>query len=297
MFFAITIVPVVGFRLSGGFGGTMDVVRGINPELLNPFSATDGSPIGAIAIISLVAWGLGYFGQPHILARFMGIRSAEEIAPARKIATVWVVISLAMAVVIGLVGLAGLPSAALGGDSERVFIVLIDAVISPVFAGIFLSAILAAIMSTADSQLLVTSSALTEDLYAVLLRSKASQKELVWISRGSVVVVALIAMAIAFDPDSSVLGLVSYAWAGFGATFGPIVLLSLFWRRMTRNGAVAGLLAGGITVIVWKNLTGGIFDLYEIVPGFVLGLIAIVVFSLIDREPSKEITAVYDAVD
>jgi sodium/proline symporter len=185
----------------------------------------------------------------------------------------------------------------MGGDSERVFIVLIDAVISPVLAGVFLSAILAAIMSTADSQLLVTSSALTEDLYAVLLRSKASQKELVWISRGSVVMVALIAMIIAFDPDSSVLGLVSYAWAGFGATFGPIVLLSLFWRRMTRNGAVAGLLAGGITVIIWKNLSGGIFDLYEIVPGFVLGLIAIVVFSVVDREPSQEITAVFDAVE
>jgi sodium/proline symporter len=297
MFFAITIVPVVGFRLAGGFGGTLEVVRGINPELLNPFSATDGSPIGAIAIVSLVAWGLGYFGQPHILARFMGIRSADEITPARRIATVWVVISLTMAVVIGLVGLAGLPPEALGGDSERVFIALIDAVISPVLAGVFLSAILAAIMSTADSQLLVTSSALTEDLYAVLLRSRASQKELVWISRGSVVVVALIAMVIAFDPDSSVLGLVSYAWAGFGATFGPIVLLSLFWRRMTRNGAIAGLLVGGITVILWKNLSGGIFDLYEIVPGFVLGLIAIVVFSVIDREPSQEITAVFDAVE
>jgi sodium/proline symporter len=226
----------------------------------------------------------------------MGIRDAEEVTPARRIATVWVVVSLAMAVVIGLVGLAGLPSEALAADSERVFILLIDAVVPPLLAGIFLSAILAAIMSTADSQLLVTSSALTEDLYAVLLRDKASQKELVWISRGSVVAVAVIAMLIAFDPDSSVLGLVSYAWGGFGATFGPIVLLSLFWRRMTRNGAVAGLLAGGITVIVWYNLSGGIFDLYEIVPGFILGLIAIVVFSLLDKEPAAELTEVFDRV-
>ncbi|MFP4153294.1 MAG: sodium/proline symporter PutP [Alkalispirochaeta sp.] len=294
MFIAVTIVPIVGFRLAGGVEGTFRTVRAINPELLNIFTATDGTAISAIAIISLVAWGLGYFGQPHILARFMGIRSADEIAPARRIATVWVVVSLAFAVIVGLVGLAGLDLSFEGADSERVFIYLIDAVIPPVFAGVFLSAILAAIMSTADSQLLVTSSALTEDLYAVLLRSKASQKELVWISRGSVVVVAVIAMFIAFDPDSSVLGLVSYAWGGFGATFGPIVLLSLFWRRMTRNGALGGLLAGGITVIVWKNLSGGIFDLYEIVPGFIFGLIAIVVFSYVGAEPSREITDEFD---
>ncbi|MFW5643103.1 MAG: sodium/proline symporter PutP [Alkalispirochaeta sp.] len=294
MFIAVTIVPIVGFRLAGGVEGTFRTVRAINPELLNIFTATDGTAISAIAIISLVAWGLGYFGQPHILARFMGIRSADEIAPARRIATVWVVVSLAFAVIVGLVGLAGLDLSFEGADSERVFIYLIDAVIPPIFAGVFLSAILAAIMSTADSQLLVTSSALTEDLYAVLLRSKASQKELVWISRGSVVVVAVIAMFIAFDPDSSVLGLVSYAWGGFGATFGPIVLLSLFWRRMTRNGALGGLLAGGITVIVWKNLSGGIFDLYEIVPGFLFGLIAIVVFSYVGAEPSREIIDEFD---
>lgn len=297
MFIAVTIVPVMGFRLVGGLGETIATVRGINPELLNAFTTVEGGAVGGIAIISSLAWGLGYFGQPHILARFMGIRDAEQVTPARRIATVWVLVSLAMAVVIGLVGLAGLPAEELAADSERVFILLIEAVVPPLLAGIFLSAILAAIMSTADSQLLVTSSALTEDLYAVLLRDKASQKELVWISRGSVVVVALIAMFIAFDPDSSVLGLVSYAWGGFGATFGPIVLLSLFWRRMTRNGAVAGLLVGGITVIAWYNLSGGIFDLYEIVPGFVLGLIAIVVFSLLDKEPAAELTEVFDRVN
>jgi len=295
MFIAVTIVPVIGFRLAGGIGGTINTVRTINPELLNIFTATDGSAIGGLAIVSLVAWGLGYFGQPHILARFMGIRSADQIAPARTIAMVWVIISLAFAVVIGLVGLAGLTGFE-GADSERVFIYLIDAVIPPVLAGIFLSAILAAIMSTADSQLLVTSSALTEDLYAVLLRKDAPQKELVWISRISVVVVAIIALVIAFDPDSSVLGLVSYTWGGFGATFGPIVLLSLFWKRMTRNGAAAGLIAGGVTVIVWKNLSGGIFDLYEIVPGFILGIAAIVLFSLLDKEPAAEIVEEFDSI-
>lgn len=293
MFIAVTLVPIIGFRLSGGARETFQTVRLINPELLNIFTSADGSPIGVIAVVSLVAWGLGYFGQPHILARFMGIKSADDIAPARKIATVWVVVSLSFAVIIGLVGLAGLDMATQSADSERVFIFLIDAVVPPVLAGVFLSAILAAIMSTADSQLLVTSSALTEDLYAVLLRDKASQKELVWISRGSVVVVALIAMFIAFDPNSSVLGLVSYAWGGFGATFGPIVFLSLFWKRMNRNGALAGLLTGGLTVIVWKNLSGGIFDLYEIVPGFVLGMAAIIVFSHLGAPPNEEIIDEY----
>ena len=205
MFFAVSIVPVIGLRLSGGLEETIATVRDMNPELLRALTTTDGAALGGIAVVSLLAWGLGYFGQPHILARFMGIRSADEIAPARKIATVWVVVSLAMAVVIGLVGRAGLPADAVAADSERVFIILIDAVVPPLLAGLFLSAILAAIMSTADSQLLVTSSALTEDLYAVLLRNKASQTELVWISRISVVVVAVIAMLIAFDPDSSVL--------------------------------------------------------------------------------------------
>lgn len=296
MFFAITIVPLLAFGMAGGIGMTFESVRLANPDFLNIFTASDGSPIGAIAIISLVAWGLGYFGQPHILARFMAIRSAEEIAPARRIATVWVVVSLAGAVVIGLIGIANpgiLPEHA---GAEQVFIYMIDSVIPPLLAGIFLSAILAAIMSTADSQLLVTSSALTEDLYAVLLRNKASQTELVWISRFAVVVVAIVASIIAFDPESTVLGLVSYAWAGFGATFGPIVVMSLFWRRMTRNGALAGLVVGGITVIGWYNLSGGIFDLYEIVPGFVLSLVAIVLFSVIDREPAAEITAEFDRV-
>ncbi|SIQ63557.1 sodium/proline symporter [Alkalispirochaeta americana] len=297
MFFAITIVPFIGFGLAGGPGETFEAVRLANPEFLNIFTATDGSPLGIIAIVSLLAWGLGYFGQPHILARFMAIRSADEVAPARKIASTWVVISLTGAVLVGLIGIASgevfMPADA---NAEQIFIHLIDGVIPPLLAGIFLSAILAAIMSTADSQLLVTSSALTEDLYAVLLRNRASQTELVWISRFSVIAVAIIASLIAVDPESTVLGLVSYAWGGFGATFGPIVILSLFWRRMTRNGALAGLVAGGLTVIVWYNLSGGIFDLYEIVPGFLFSLAAIVGVSLLGNPPEAEITAEFDQV-
>jgi len=172
---------------------------------------------------------------------------------------------------------------------------MVDQMVPTVLAGVFLAAILAAIMSTADSQLLVTSSALTEDFYKVLFRKEASDAELVWVSRIAVMIVAVFAWSFARNPDSSVLGLVSYAWAGFGATFGPIILLSLYWKRMTRNGALAGIVVGGLTVIAWKQLSGGFFDLYEIVPGFVVSIIAIVAVSLMDAEPSKEIQDEFDA--
>ncbi|MBD3220822.1 sodium/proline symporter PutP [bacterium] len=289
MFVAIIAVPIAGLSLSGGLGGTLQTVREIDPDLLGMFTDIDGATLGGIAIISSLAWGLGYFGQPHILARFMAIRNPREIGDARRIAMVWVVISLAMAVVVGIVGRAGLDADLAGADSERVFMLLIDAVFPALLAGVMLSAILAAVMSTADSQLLVSSSALTEDLYKVLLRRDASQTELVWVSRFAVIAIALVAFVIALDPDSSVLALVSYAWGGFGATFGPIILLSLFWGRMTRGGALAGIIAGGVTVIVWKNLSGGLFALYEIVPGFVLSVVAIVVVSLMGSEPDEEI--------
>ena len=296
MFVAIIAVPLFGMSLSGGFGGTFRTVLDINPELLDVLSSADGTFIGVIAIVSSLAWGLGYFGQPHILARFMAIRDPKQITDARRIAMVWVTISLLMAVIVGIVGRAGLPQDLAGADSERVFMLLIDAVFHPLLAGVMLSAILAAVMSTADSQLLVSSSALTEDLYKVLLRRDASQRELVWVSRGAVIAIALIAFSIAMDPESKVLELVSYAWGGFGATFGPIILLSLFWRRMTRMGALAGILAGGVTVIWWKNQTGGIFDLYEIVPGFLISIAAIVVVSLAGAPPSEEIQEEFERV-
>lgn len=200
----------------------------------------------------------------------MAIRSPDELAPARKIAMTWVSISLACAVLVGLLGRVYLPETLSGADAEKVFMILVDRLTHPVFGGILLAAVLAAIMSTADSQLLVTSSALTEDLYRVIIRPRASEKELVWVSRGTVVGVAAIACTIAMKPDSSVLDLVAYAWAGFGATFGPLVLLSLYWKRMTLNGAMAGIIGGGTTVLLWKQLEGGVFDLYEIVPGFIV---------------------------
>jgi len=173
---------------------------------------------------------------------------------------------------------------------------LVAALTSPMFGGFLLAAVLAAVMSTADSQLLVTSSAITEDLYRKIKKREPSQKQLVWIGRLSVIAVAIIAFSIALDPESSVLDLVAYAWAGFGATFGPVIVMSLFWKRMTRNGAISGILSGGLTVIIWKNLSGGIFNLYEIVPGFFISMLFIFLVSLFGKEPSEEIKDEFESV-
>ncbi len=296
MFFAIVIVPAWGISKVGGIGTTINELKAINAELLNPFTGTDGATISLISIVSLLAWGLGYFGQPHILARFMAIRSSDKIKKARIIAMIWVAISLGAAVLVGVVGRVFVTETLQGNSSETIFMVMVNKMFPAVIAGIFLAAILAAIMSTADSQLLVTASALTEDVYKALIKKDATQNELVWISRITVVLVAIIAYILALNPNNSVLDLVAYAWAGFGAAFGPVVILSLFWKRMTRNGALAGMVIGGITVLIWKQLEGGIFDLYEIVPGFVFGLFAIYVVSIIDNEPSKEIIKEFESV-
>ncbi len=295
MFFAIIALPLLAVHATGGFAESTAAMRQIAPGYLDLFSTGKGEPLTVMAIASLAAWGLGYFGQPHILARFMAIRSATEIKPARKIAMVWVVISLVCAVVIGLLGRIYLPETLGDADSEKIFMILVDQLTHPMVGGILLAAVLAAIMSTADSQLLVTSSALTEDLYHVIIRPQASEKELVWVSRGTVVGVAMIACTIALKPESSVLGLVAYAWAGFGATFGPLVVMSLYWKRMTCNGAIAGIIGGGITVLVWKPLEGGWFDLYEIVPGFVVSVCLITLFSLLDRKPEDPVLEAFDA--
>ena len=227
----------------------------------------------------------------------MAIRSADEIKPARRIAMTWVVVSLAGAVLVGLVGRIYLTEPLANSDAETVFMVLVDRLTHPLVGGILLAAVLAAIMSTADSQLLVTSAALTEDLYRVIIRPNASDQELVWVSRGTVIGVAMIACTIALKPERSVLELVSYAWAGFGATFGPLVVMSLYWKRMTRNGALAGLVGGGGTVLLWKQLHGGVFDLYEIVPGILVSVALIVIFSALDKKPDPSILAPFSQVD
>jgi sodium/proline symporter len=264
------------------------------PGFLDLFSHADGTPLTATAIISLLAWGLGYFGQPHILTRFMAIRSADDLTPARRIAMTWVLVSLVCAVIIGLAGRALLPHLLAGSDAETIFIELVGRLTHPLVGGILLAAVLAAIMSTADSQLLVTSSALTEDLYRVIIRPKATDRELVWVGRLTVIGVALLACSIALNPDSSVLKLVSHAWAGFGATFGPLILMSLHWKRMTRNGAIAGIIGGGLTVLIWISLPEPFSNLYEIIPGFAVSVAAIVLFSLLDRPPEQSVVRQFE---
>ena len=296
MLFAIIVVPMAGMKAVGGYGALISAIKAANPERLNLFTTLEGTPISAMVVISSLAWGLGYFGQPHILVRFMAIKSPEQIKPATRIAMIWVLLSLIAAVSVGVVGSAYLPNALEGPATETIFMVMVDRLFHPLMAGLLLAAILAAIMSTADSQLLVTASALAEDFYKVLFRKEASDKELVRVGRLAVVLVSVVAFIIALDQNSSVLDLVAYAWAGFGATFGPIILLSLFWKRMTRNGALAGIVAGGVTALIWKQLHGGIFELYEIVPGFLCSVIAIVLFSLLDKKPADEIIEEFDMV-
>ena len=281
MCLALIVVPLVTIYQVGGWSTMTVTIEQINPNFLNIFANTT-----LLGIISLLAWGLGYFGQPHILARFMAIESVQAIPKARFIGMSWMVISLCGAMLAGFAGIAYFASTPLA-DSEKVFLTLTQVLFNPWVAGILLAAILAAIMSTIDSQLLVSSTAVTEDFYKAFLRKEASDVELIWVGRFSVMGVALIALSIAYNPNSSILELVSYAWAGFGSAFGPVILFSLFWQKMTRNGALAGLIVGAMTVVVWKELTvrGVIpFDLYEIVPAFVLSSVAIVTASSVESK-------------
>lgn len=287
MFFALIIVPVIAIGVVGGWNVTTDAVAATEGAYNDVFRE-----MTMLGIVSLMAWGLGYFGQPHILARFMAVRSPADVPTARLINMVWMVFGLYGAIFTGYAGIAYFAEAPLE-NPETVFIQFTQVLFNPWVAGFLLAAILAAIMSTIDSQLLVCSSALTEDFYRSLFRRNATDTELVWIGRLSVVAIALVATFLAYNPESRVLDLVAYAWAGFGAAFGPIVILSLFWRRLTRNGALAGLVLGAVTVVVWKQLEGGIFDLYEIVPGFVLCAVAAIGVSLAER-PDPEVVAEFE---
>lgn len=295
MFFAILVVPITASFLMGGPGATVAALATLNAEMFNPFTSPDGKYLSVIQIVSLLAWGLGYFGQPHILVRFMAIRSSSEIKRATSIAMTWVVFSLAAAVLVGMVGRVYLKAPLAGSAVETVFMVMTHDIFSSFFAGLILSAVLAAVMSTASSQLLVTASAVSQDFYKALIRKNAGEKELVWVSRITVVIVSVLAVLLGLDPNNFVLDMVAYAWAGFGAAFGPAVILSLFWKRMTRNGALAGIVVGGITVLIWKQFAW--FGLYEIVPGFILSCLAIYIVSLVDVLPSQEIQAQFEEVN
>jgi sodium/proline symporter len=296
MALALLIVPLIAIPGLGGWGATFSSVSETNPALLNALTNVKNEPLGLLAIISLMAWGLGYFGQPHILARFKAIRSVTEIPAARRIAVSWVSITLICAVLVGLVGIGYLEPPLQGADTEKVFILLVDALFHPVVAGLCLAAILAAIMSTADSQLLVSAAALTSDLYKPFFRRAASEQELIWTGRVAVLVIAMIGLVLAWDPERKILDLVAYAWAGFGAAFGPTLILSLYWRRMNRYGALAGIIVGGLTVVIWKQLSGGLFDIYEIVPGFIFSMLSIVVISLLTHTPEKAVLLDFDKV-
>ena len=294
MFFAILVVPITAAMEMGGFGHVVTELESVQASMLQPLTKPDGTTMGAIELISLLAWGIGYFGQPHILVRFMAVRSSKEITQATRIAMSWVIISMIAAVAVGMVGRVYLDTPLEGTASETVFLVLTNTLFPSAAAGLILSAVLAAIMSTASSQLLVAASAFAQDFYRTLLRKNADQTELVWISRASVLIIAALAIFIGMNPNSFILDMVSYAWAGFGAAFGPAILMSLFWKRTTRNGVVAGIITGGVTVLVWKQFAW--FGLYEIVPGFAFGLLAIAIVSLLDKEPSKSIQQTFDAV-
>lgn len=289
MALALVAVPIFAASQLGGLEPSAAAIAASSPHLFDPFTTREGSPIGLIAVLSLAGWGLGYFGQPHILARFQGIRSAAAVPRARRIAITWVAITMASAILTGLAGIPLLDPPLSGGEREKVFILLVYLLFNPWVAGICLAAILAAIMSTADSQLLVSSSAFTEDFYRHWLRPRAGPRELVAAGRLSVLMLAVLAFLLALDPEAQVLELVGQAWAGFGAAFGPPLILSLYWPRMTGRGALGGILTGGLTVLVWGWLQGGIFDLYELVPGFALSWLAVWVFSLLDRPPAPEI--------
>lgn len=287
MIFALILTPVMVIVSVGGFDTALAIIEAKSPAYVDMFRGLD-----IVAIISLLGWGLGYFGQPHILARFMAADSHHTIRSARRISMTWMILCLAGTICVGFFGIAFFQqnpelAGSVTENRERIFMSLTSILFNPWIAGILLSAILAAVMSTLSCQLLVSASALTEDIYKPFFRKNASQKEMVLVGRIMVLVIAAIAIYIAMDKNNKVLGLVSNAWAGFGAAFGPVILFSVIWKRMTRNGALAGMFTGAVTVLIWIEYKW--FNLYEIIPGFILAGIAIVVVSLAGREPDKSV--------
>jgi sodium/proline symporter len=292
MMLALVITPLVVIYELGGTGEALKIIENIDSEKLSFISSSS-----IIGIISLMTWGLGYFGQPHILVRFMSIRDEDEMERAKAIGMTWMGLSIIGSLAVGFFGFAYVVANGVDlNDSEKIFITLTQLLFNPWIAGFLLAAILAAIMSTIDSQLLVSSSVLTRDIYNAFLRKDASNKELVWVGRATVIGIAIIAWYLSTDRNSSVLQLVSYAWAGFGAAFGPLIILSLYNANITRSGAIAGMVAGSFTVILYKQLEGGIFDIYELLPGFVIAWIAIVFFSKFGEQASKKDTEIFKEV-
>ena len=305
---ALIIVLVFGVNKAGGMeqvianandlAGYLDVFKGYDA------ATNSAGSFGAIKVVSTLAWGLGYFGMPHILLRFMAIENPNKVKISRRVAEIWVVISMAVAVLIGVVGMAMVKEGALPAfdDSETIIIQIATllskvGVVPALLAGIILAGILASTMSTADSQLLAASSAASENIIGGLFRIKLNETSQMIVARVTLIAISVIGVIIAWDSNSSVFGIVSFAWAGFGAVFGPVMLLSLFWKRSNRYGALAGMVVGGIMVFVWKYAIaklGGIFDIYELLPAFICGLLVNVVVSLVTPKPDDEIVEVFD---
>lgn len=294
MFVALVLLPVVAFsQLGWQFTGELEAAK--------PGAFDMMADMSTLAIVSSLAWGLGYFGQPHIIVRFMAVRSVRDVPAMRTIGMTWMGVALIGSIATGLIGVTyvvrtGVPLE----DPETIFILLADVLFDPLITGFLLAALLAAIMSTISSQLLVSSSSLTEDFYRIYFRREAGQRELVTVGRICVLVVALVAIWLAYDPDNTILGLVANAWAGFGAAFGPIVILSLTWKRLTRNGALAGILVGAATVLFWIYAPvladGAALSslVYEIVPGFVLGGLAAILVSLAGSPPPDSVVRTFE---
>lgn len=287
MFLALVIVPLVALNVVGDIGTTLTIVESLNPNHLDLFTGTS-----ALGIVSLLAWGFGYFGQPHIIVRFMAIRSVKDFPVARRVGMSWMIISLLGAVATGFVGIAYVHQTKQPlQDPETIFIMFSQVLFHPFITGFLLAALLAAVMSTISSQLLVTSSALTQDFYKTFLNQQASDKTQVLVGRLSVLLVAVVAIAIALDRSSSILDLVGNAWAGFGAAFGPVILISLYWRRMTTAGALAGMVVGAGTVLFWVfsplQIQGQQLNdyLYAMVPGVFFAALAVVLVSLLTKAP------------
>ncbi len=312
MVFALIVVLVSGTIAAGGIGEVFENIKNI-PGFLEFFNIAspavneageqiveNGAPLfnealpyPLLSVASMLAWGLGYFGMPQVLLRFMAIRRSDELTKSRRVATVWVLISLLAAVTIGLVGRAFAPTAFITKSSaENIFSYLASMLMHPLFAGLVMAGILAATISSSDSYLLIAASAFSKNLFQGVFHTKANDKQVMVVSRVTLIVIALIGSLIALDENSVIFTIVSFAWAGFGATFGPLMLFSLFWKRTTRAGAIAGMLSGGAMVFIWNYLVkplGGMFGIYELLPAFIVSCIFIVVVSLITKAPSKEI--------
>ncbi len=290
MFLALIIVPIMGLVAVGGFGGMMDSINNVDPSLA---SIGGGTLLGGI---SAAAWGLGYFGQPHIVIRFMALRNPQDAKPARRIGVSWMVVSIIGAVMTALVGIAYFqqnPEFTLT-DPEAVFLDLAQIFFHPLIGGLVLAAVLAAIMSTISSQLIVCSSALVEDLYNMVAKKTLSAKQGVMLGRAGVLLVALVAISLAAGRSQSILDLVAFAWAGFGAAFGPLMLLALYWRKLTMPGALSGMVVGAATVFIWGNIDVLKSTLYEIIPGFILCTIVAIVVSKMTYKFNAEIDAEFD---